>query len=533
MKKLLFYFLLGLAGVANAQYNPEIFTDLYLGTNQFNGINNLFFSAQLNDKLFFNRQNEFDYDLFVTDGTVANTIVLKNVTQVLNLVAFDNNVYFSFVDGTNGAELWKTDGTVNGTVRVSILGGNGIAAHDYLVMGSKLYFASGNTDSPFRNQLFSLDAGSNTPVVLNTNIKDVEGLTILNGQVIFVGSVLDLTGFSTRELFKSDGTQSGTTQLKEIQAGDQGSDPREFIQFQNKLYFSADDGIAGREIWSTDGTTAGTSLFKDINPGLADGFFGFSAGVYNDKMYFGANDGTNGVELWATDGTAGGTSLVKNINPASNSNPTGFVSLNGKLVFLADDGTHGFELWTSDGTAQNTNFLLDINPGSGSASYALYKSNAICTDQLFFDADNGGNNIEPWVTDGTAAGTHLIEDLNPSNGSLDYETRYKYFDNRIFFAARTETGRELYVMEACANLGVTTNQATAFILYPNPAKNVINIETSAQISKTEIYNTLGQLVNTVVGNNKQLTVGNLGKGIYFLTITTLDNTTSTKKIIVE
>lgn len=534
MKKLLFYLFLGFASFANAQYNPAIFTDLYGGTNTFNGVNNLFFSAKLNNQLFFNLQEEFEYKLYVTDGTVGNTEILKTVTQVLNLATFDNHVYFSFVDSTNGAELWKTDGTVAGTVLVNILGGSGIAAHDYLVVGNKLYFASGNDASPFRDQLFSLDAGSSTPVLLNSAVKDVDFITEFNGQVIFIGSEFGNTGFSTKELYKSDGTQAGTAMLKDIKAGDEGSDPRGFIHFQNKLFFSADDGIAGRELWTTDGTTAGTILFMDIRTGLPDSFTDLVAGIYNSKLYFAANDGTNGSEVWSSDGTVSGTTLFKNINPSSlSSNPTGFVTLNNKLVFLADDGTNGFELWTSDGTSQNTNFLLDINPGSGSASYALFKSNAICTDQLFFDADNGGFNIEPWVTDGTAAGTHLIEDLNPSNNSLDFETRYIYFDERIFFAANSGMGRELFVMEACANLGVETNQLAEFTIYPNPANNFINIETAAEISKIEIHSTLGQLIATYLGNNKQLELSLIKSGIYFLTITTNDNNVTTRKIIVE
>lgn len=533
MKKLLLLFLLGYISIANAQYNPQILTDLYSGSAPYYGVNNLFFSAQLNNQLFFNLQEEFEYKFYATDGTVGNTIALKTVTQVLNLVNFDNHIYFSFVDNTNGAELWKTDGTVSGTIRVSILGGNGIAAHGFLVIGNKLYFASGNTASPYRNQLFSLDAGSSTPVLLNPNVKDVDYLTELNGKVIFIGSESDLTSFSTKELYKSDGTQAGTTLLKAIRSGDEGSDPQGFILFQNKLFFSADDGVVGRELWSTDGTTAGTSLFKDIMTGAANSMTFLEAGIFNNKMYFSANGGAPGVEVWSTDGTVGNTALFKDVNPAMSSNPYSYMTLNDKLVFVADDGTHGYEVWTSDGTPQNTAMLMDINPGTGSASYALYKSNAICTDQLFFDADNGGNNIEPWVTDGTESGTHLIADINPSFGSLDYETRYTYFNDHIYFAANTGTGRELFVMEACANLGVTTNLTKAFTIYPNPAKNFINVETMAEIDNIDIFNSLGQLVKRVVGNKPEIEVSALSKGIYFLTITTTDNFSITKKVVIE
>lgn len=95
------------------------------------------------------------------------------------------------------------------------------------------------------------------------------------------------------------------------------------------FYFHANDGISGVELWRSDGTPSGTSLLYDIYPGnigsQADSFY-----VFNNEMYFQANTPTEGTELWKTDGTPGGTLLVKNIQPGATS---GFYQNGFKVVW--------------------------------------------------------------------------------------------------------------------------------------------------------------------------------------------------------
>lgn len=534
MKKLLLYFFLVFVSFANAQFNPQIFTDLYGGSDPFRGVNNLYFGTQMNNLLFFNlRDDDDNYKLYVTDGTVGNTLILKTVTQVLNFGVFDNHVYFSYVDPVNGVELWKTDGTVSGTVLVTTLGGNATAATYYQVVGNKLFFASGNAASPFQKQIYALDPGSNTPLLLSANLYDVDGITVYNGKVVFTASDTPTDSYLHREPYTTDGTTAGTTIIKDIKPGTEGSSPGGYFLYENKLYFAADDGSHGTEVWYTDGTESGTQLLKDINPGSANALFSFNPGITDGILFFAANDGTNGNEIWFSYGTAANTSLLIDINPTGDANPSGFVTLDTTLFFTANDGTHGFELWKTNGTAQFTSLVKDINPGLDSGVYGIYKSNALCPNILFFDADNGNNNIEPWFTDGTTSNTQMIADLNPTGGSLDYETRYVLFNDKIYFAAATGSGHELFVMDPNCSLGVETNQSSAFTIYPNPTKNLININTTAEIETIDIYNALGQLVKTVLGAKKEVDVSGFSNGIYLLTITTIDNLQIIKRIIKE
>ena len=89
--------------------------------------------------------------------------------------------------------------------------------------------------------------------------------------------------------------------------------------FNGSLYFAANDGTHGTELWKTDGTSSGTALVSDIWPGSSGSGVGLLTNVNNNVLYFQANDGTHGTELWKTDGTSSGTVMVKDINPGSGS----------------------------------------------------------------------------------------------------------------------------------------------------------------------------------------------------------------------
>src|SRR5262245_32238238 len=53
------------------------------------------------------------------------------------------------------------------------------------------------------------------------------------------------------------------------------------------LYFSGNDGVSGWELWKSDGTDAGTTLVKDIYSGNAGSVIGSLANV-NRTLFFSA-----------------------------------------------------------------------------------------------------------------------------------------------------------------------------------------------------------------------------------------------------
>jgi choice-of-anchor C domain-containing protein len=197
--------------------------------------------------------------------------------------------------------------------------------------------------------------------------------------------------------------------------------------FNGVTYFAA-RGVAGKasetdagiELWRTDNTPAGTYRLKDINPG-SKGSDPENFKVVGSTLYFTADDGFHGRELWKTDGTAAGTVMVMDINGngevvlgtglayTDSSNPNAFADVNGTLFFTAEAGLSGRELWKSNGTAAGTVMVKDIDPSGTSEPMHLTRVGTM----LMFSADDGVHGRELWKSDGTAAGTVLVKDIQP------------------------------------------------------------------------------------------------------------------------
>ena len=265
------------------------------------------------------------------------------------------------------------------------------------------------------------------------------------------------------ELWVSDGTTEGTKLLKDIYPGISNdgfvysSSPADFVKINDRLYFTANDGT-GEKLWVTDGTTEGIQLVADIASGTSDYFAFDTFTELNGKLYFGAYDEKTGRELWVSDGTAEGTNLVVDLTPGASSSYAyssyirNLTESNGKLYLSANDGKIGQELWVSNGTAEGTQLVLDIAPGA-SSSYAYSSDLNYFTEfdgKLYFAADNRKNGSELWVSDGTAESTQLVLDIAPGDGGSSPHSFTEFNDKLYFSASDGKTGSELWVSDGTA-----------------------------------------------------------------------------------
>ncbi|HEX3128905.1 MAG TPA: ELWxxDGT repeat protein, partial [Thermoanaerobaculia bacterium] len=389
--------------------------------------------------------------------------------------------YFRGYDRIHGSELWRTDGTADGTVLVRDLcpGLCSSVPSELTLVGGTVFFRA--SDGAHGSSLWKTDGTAAGTV----RVKDVEP-----SRLAAFGTLLAFAASSPgqgEELWRSDGTAAGTLPLGDLRPGPSGSSPRPLGVLASELLFNADDGTHGRELWKTDGTAAGTALVEDINPGSGSGFPSPAApepsAVAGGRLLFQVGDGTAAPQLWASDGTAAGTSRLGTVVPFLTGDAP-FANLGDTAWFSGSGG-----LWKSNGTDAGTVRVKEIpsplyelttvgdhlyfwpEPGFGSVFASLWSSDGTeagtaqvplpsglsifpprahllaLNGELVFYGLRTDTGIEPWKTDGTEAGTVLLADIYPGSAISIATERGKAVGGLWFFRAETPDGSELWASD--------------------------------------------------------------------------------------
>lgn len=487
--------------------------------------NTVFFSAT-------NGTNGFE--LWKTDGTVGGTVIVKDIrtgtesSSPNNFIAANNKIFFEAITAAEGRELWMSDGTESGTVMLGDYwpGTGGGVSNEIFSTSTKLIFECSNLT--IGAELCSYDLLGGGPVTAidirnGSSSSSPRVLGIINDKAVLHANV-PATG---KELYLSDGTLVGTTIIKDIYAGASSGIPSGFsgsyVVLNNKVYFEAEDGSTGREPYVSDGTFAGTSMLKDVYAG-SGGSNPTSFDTNNNRVTFIASSIANGEEPWITDGTGVGTQILVDLEPGANSSSYGdnLHPLKGtdRSIYSAVTSADGFEYWGINSTSLTATRLANFFPGpiygyyyTNHTSYPseleirepsplpsvesdiVYLSDGTLAGTrshpgalpsytassfplplgemggfLYFVADDGRSGTELWRTDGTAAGTFLVKEINAGLtwSVMSFLGGAVINDNTLLFAAVTEaSGIELWKTDG-------TNAGTVMVkdIYPGPGSGM-------------------------------------------------------------
>ena len=415
--------------------------------------------------------------LWRLDASDGTPVLLSDKQNAQNVVALDDDTIAFLASAGSGPagkdhRLYISDGTPATTVEVSSLAptGPGVDRNGSSLQGAGggVVFAVVNYENEENVLIGSNGSAVGTTILLVPTIGPAnsrpEDLVVLGDEVLFTATPTTAGSPSTK-LYRGS-LAAGVSMVTDIRPEPDGwgfvDEVANTTVVGNRVFMGARDGSSGLEPWVTDGTETGTRLLKDISPGSQSMPRAFRD--LNGIAIFAATAASNftGHELWRSDGTAVGTELVKDIWPddqgKKGSDPREGLVIGSLMYFTADDGSHGRELWVSDGTAAGTTMVRDINSGSSDGMphnpdgrvYVRDEGSSIVAlgGQMYFPA-NDGSGFELWTSDGTQAGTTKVVDLG---GASDAQvSRLTVLGNRILFRATDgSSGEELWITDGTA-----------------------------------------------------------------------------------
>jgi ELWxxDGT repeat protein len=367
------------------------------------------------------------WELFRTDGSIQGTRLLKDLdprtkpggspsplsSEPRQFMLSGKGLFF-VADTSKGETLFKTDGTAKGTIPLFSIQGS---IKNLTPFGKGVVFFAAGTGfqsgglaisdgTPLGTKVFS------KPLSFDSGRGD-RAMAVLGTHFFFAAQTL--LPPSGKELFVSDGTAAGTKLLKDLWTGSQDSSPKDFETVGNKIFFSAEDPKHGRELWVSDGTVQGTKLFKDLEPLKIQGspLSGNPTKLkaFGTKLIFQAETQKEGKEPWISDGTPQGTRILKDLQPGpAPSLPSLFLPIGSKVFFVVPSQTRKRILYQTDGRTTQRILGLGTSPYPAPALELSPLGN-----RILFANWQEKTGLEPWISDGTTQGTQLLKDLVPNH----------------------------------------------------------------------------------------------------------------------
>jgi len=427
-------------------------------------------------------QNNFDQpagDYFI--GSVAR----NNGASEGTLVATEASQAYGLWLGNNGGfrRVWVATNTSSST---NILGSSSITGH-----------------AMFANERENISSGTQSPDLLYLNGAPVGSFT--NGANISNNTAIRIGGGTYRLGTDLDGTIGETyiynRALTDIEQ--QRIDSYLAIKYGITLDNGTNDYIA------SDGTTILWEVSN--NTGYTNGIFGIGqddGSALNQKVSRSVNN-SNGPILATTQD---------------------FVSTNqdGGRTALGD----GNFLMLGHNNATDNSFTSSFDGGANNRSDRVWKVDETGTVGNVYFAIPKSNYTFPTGTPSLVVSNDTTFNASDTIVSLSDDGTY-------FWAIINPTDNQYLVLASISTLTLEDKNILNFTLYPNPAKNVVNLKfnsATSSILDIRIYNILGSLILTeradVQSNIVTINIASLKSGVYFLNIKDKNKETS-KKLIIE
>jgi ELWxxDGT repeat protein len=441
--------------VIYSAYDDTYINRLYIsdgteaGTYPFKDGGGTVYFYEVGDKAFMLSRNGSTSDIWITDGTEANT---KFVAQCEGIGLFGTNEIASkdgYIFFTNGSgQLYKTDGNT-----IKLLKDSGFSAnyvHDFKMVYNP---DDGNLYFSHRYNFYKTD-GTTEGTQLISNKQ--EAPVYVDDHIPFGMASDKILAYTKPQNdfhlgFEIYEVNADTVKIvKDLDSTTRSADLQFLFNKQGKTYFTGTDGQdIYAQAFETDGTLEGTRRAV-IGHRSADSRFV----AVNNELYL-----IRDLELQKIDFSTGSYYTIKALPLSMSFFIPDPVQINNKFYFALGGSYDINELWVSDGTEAGTKKIRTFSYSENFQSYAVYNQ------QLYvFTKIASTNTINIWKYTDDNTPPVLLKTFESSGVSTSFAT----FNNKLPFLAEVPTGRELWFTDGTTNGTIRTNYFELNAsLYPN------------------------------------------------------------------
>lgn len=513
------------------------------------------FLTEFNNELYFSARGSnvsgIGNELYKTNGTQVGTNLVMNLNPNYsagsvpsNFTVFNGELYFTADDGTHGRELFKTDGSTITLVKDIKIGtgsstnfsNNSLVFHE--INGFLYFFAEDENGQG--SDLWKTDGTSTGTVkVLELNTNESTGqlkyFKKLNTDLYF--QFIDSSGHKL--IIKYDTVSNVQTTVLNVYPPNVTSFYNYLTIYDNKLFTVANGNIYYTDGINSDFVNLGVTAISSYNELTVFNnqliFIGNSSIFGNQdiyKCYYDIYDVEYKVEL-VYDFNAGGYNYL---NPLSQSLTDDgipyFTSLNNKLYFSAREQTSPngglvYQIYETDGIT--TQVAIPVTHSGSPTNRPIYWITAN-NNKLYFLMSGDNSPEQLW-------------EANPTNGNytqVSFYTGPTTQPNQIFSRPFNSWNNDIYVEGTTTAEGyelwkfsdgtLSTNEITSedkIKMYPNPTQDYVKLTIeNIEAYQIDIFNAVGQEIKLRI-DNKTIDLTSVPAGIYYITIS---NLTTDKKI---
>lgn len=534
------------------------------------------FLAILNQPIYFMKKIILSLSLIFAVNTYAQiqisdfTYDVEPLYSPFDYTESNGRLYFAADDATYGAELWSTNGTPED---VNLVGDTNAGTSDGLhygiksaVLNNELYFIANTPYDSMGGEIWKANADGFGAEMVITFTGNISGLTTVNDEIFYITGAQD-TGL---HLWKTDGTQEGTTLVKDLDgmggasyqgtingkfiftlgvqssysrmwrsdgtsegtfymtepidgngSGGGGTDNlSQFITYDNNLYF-----VSRYHLFRTDGTAAyivnnvwnaqtNTVQFSDVT-------------VANNKMYFlFYSQDLKKISIYESNGTSSGTSLVYSKTTNTYFYPSNLVVFGNNLRFTSANENGGTSLFSFDTTSHVTSEITELpeteEPPFFIGGYSACLIEQISDTKYFFNLPGAYvPQRSGWIYDSSTDGLTqfaVLDNLLPDH--------YTIFNQDLYYTKSNQVWK--FDINSLSTQSLSDDLALS--VYPNPSSDMIYFDSTEKIDAIDIYDVRGKLVMSCLNTSQSINISKLNSGIYFVKVS-LNGKITTRKII--